>query len=79
MNIYLIRTVKKGESVEIRVFCSDTYERVACANKRMRIETSKNIEKSEFYEMEAESFYFLVFFQSDDKIVIKRKTSDLYG
>ena len=45
----------------------------------MRIETSKNIEKSEFYEMEAESFYFLVFFQFDDKIVIKRKTSDLYG
>ena len=43
----------------------------------MRIETSKNIEKSEFYEMEAETFYFLVFFWFDDKIVIKRKTSDI--
>ena len=48
-----------------------------CANKRMPIETSKNIEKSEFYEMEAETFYFLVFFWFDDKIVIKRKTSDI--
>ena len=45
----------------------------------MRIETSKNIEKSEFYEMEAETFYFLLFFWFDDKIVINRKTSDLYG
>ena len=59
--MYLIHTIKQGESVEIRVFCSDTYEGVACANKRMRIETLKNIEKSEFYEMEAETFYFLYF------------------
>ena len=27
--------------------------------------------------MEAETFYFLVFFWFDDKIVIKRKTSDI--
>ena len=38
MNIYLIHTVKKGESVEIRVFCSDTYERVACANNNVQME-----------------------------------------
>ena len=43
----------------------------------MRIETSKNIEKSEFYEMEAETFYFLVFSWFDDKIVIKLKTNDI--
>ena len=51
--------------------------RVACANK----------EKSEYYEMEAETLYFLgVFFVClffvfvflfDDKIIIKRKTSDI--
>ena len=28
--------------------------------------------------MEAETFYFLVFFWFDDKIFIKRKTSDIY-
>ena len=39
--------------------------------------TLKNIEKSEFYEMEAETLYFLVFSRFDDKIVIKRKTSDI--
>ena len=45
MNIYLIHTIKQRESVEIRVFFSETYERVACANKHMRIETLENIKK----------------------------------
>ena len=34
-------------------------------------------EKSEFYEKEAETFYFLVSFWFDDKIVIKCKTIDI--
>ena len=39
-----------------------------------------DIEKSEFYEMGAEAFYFLVFFFFfDDKIVIKRKTKWYMG
>ena len=43
----------------------------------MHIETSENKEKSEFYEMEAETFYFLAFSWFDFKIVTKRKTSDI--
>ena len=37
-----------------------------------------DIEKSEFYKIEGETFYFLVFFWFDDKIVIKRKTSEIF-
>ena len=62
MNIYLIYTFKKGESVEIRVFCSDTYERVACANKRMRIGTSEIQRKVDFTRWEQRQFTFLCFF-----------------
>ena len=43
----------------------------------MRIETS-NYGKSKFYEMEAETFYFLISFWFGNKIVVKGKTSDIY-
>ena len=50
--------------------------KVSCANRRMPIGTSDK-RSSFFYEMEAETFYFIVTFWFDDKIVIKRKTGDI--
>ena len=34
--------------------------------------------KNKFYEMKAETFYFLIPFWFDDKIVVKVKTSGIY-
>ena len=39
--------------------------------------TSEKIKKCEFYEIEAETFYFLVFSWFHDKIGITSKTSDI--
>ena len=50
------------------MFGSCTYERTL---------GFRRIEKSESHEMEAETFYFLVSFWLDGKIVIKGKTSDI--
>ena len=63
--------------VVIRAFCSDTYIRVAGANKRM-LSRLWRYKKRKFYEMEAETFYILVFFWFDDKIVINCKTSVIF-
>ena len=53
---------------EILVFCYCTYKRTS---------GFRRIEKSESHEMEEETFYFLVSFWFDGKIVIKGKTSDI--
>ena len=48
--------------VEIHVLCSNTYERVACANKHMCIDTSDNRKKVNFTMWKQRHFTFLYLF-----------------
>ena len=70
----------RTQGVEIRIFF-DTYERAACANRRMRIGTSEIKKKVNFTRWKQKHFtflcFFLILFLFDNKSVIKRKTSGI--